>query len=293
MFIRPLVAGALLSFMALDAASARPANGTNDPEIGYLKLLKNGIREVYVADEDGSGPRLLTSGRNFSSLVAGPKFTRTLLLNDVSFVRRVVWASGSGGVVVQSNSVLPISGTAGDISPNGTLLAYYDASAQAYRTFDLGTGAIRSIYPLKAGTFGNGVHRFDATGTAVLIVERNSTTRVAELIRVPLDGTPPTTTGIIDANLSTFTVATDGTIYMTFAQVGSSQVIRSFAPGDSTGSYVTLGTSPNLSCDGASLLFQRSVADGSVVILRRDLATSSEQVIVGASSFSPSGMTPC
>jgi hypothetical protein len=48
-----------------------------------------------------------------------------------------------------------------------------------------------------------------------------------------------------------------------------------------------------MSCDGASLLLQRSASDGTVSIIRHDLGSGTERVLVGPGASSPNTMVPC
>jgi Tol biopolymer transport system component len=188
----------------------------------------------------------------------------------------------SPGVAFDSVTPLPISGNAGDVSPDGTLIAYADG-AQSYRTYRLSDGAKTLITTLPTGSH-LGLITFTRDGSGVVYSVHIGDTAVTNLYRAQLSGGDPVDLGISGV-ITEFATAPDDSIFTSRQRNSTTDfVIEDWAASGGSAAYVTGGNRPSLSCSGTQLMFQTNASTAPAIgVLRRDLSTGLQY------TFAPSG----
>src|SRR5205085_1083825 len=79
-----------------------------------------------------------------------PRSLHAVLMIEGSKLTLVKYRFSSTGVQFDSLSVLPVSGTTADISPDGSLIAYSDLPTRSFWTYRLSDGAKTQIATISA-----------------------------------------------------------------------------------------------------------------------------------------------
>lgn len=269
--MRLILAACLLASASSTIAAPKPV-GTSSPDLVIVRKQPNGLREVVLANEDGSGARAIyTSSVQGIVLRAGPASQRTILMTEGTKLSLLKYRVGATGVELETSTVLPVSGASADISPDGTLVAYSDVGTRSYQSFRLSDGAITPIAKLADDESFAGA-RFSRDGTALVYRASVVASSSSRMYKVALaSGSIPANLGIND-KVTDFNLGLDNSIYASHSDGSGGYVIDRWTADGTSWSRVTTGNRPTLSCTDRSMMFQL-YSGTTPSVLRRDLAT--------------------
>ena len=289
--MRLVLTACLLSFgpTAMAVAAPKPV-ATSDPAVAVLALKANGSRDVVLANQDGTGARAIYNSREAGITVrAGPASSRTFLMIEGVKLSLLKYRIGASGIELDTITALPVTGSSGDISPDGTLLAYADPSTRSYWTYRFSDGAKTKIATIADGTY-LGLVTFTRNNAGLVygVHDLSAGSSVTRLYRAELAGGDPVDLQI-SGQLTEFTTAPDGSVYT--SRSGSTAmdfVIERWSAAGAPAAYVTTGNRPTLSCDGTQLMFQTGASSAKLIaVLRKDLGTGSQFTFSKTGYYAP------
>lgn len=235
---------------------ARPAGGTQDPQISYVASARG--YDLVIANEDGSGARSIYKSSRMVKGELGPD--GMIYFWDGGRFQRMPAAGGTAQFLFDTGRTTP---SPSDIAPNGTSVAWYDANGGALMRYYIGSGSQSTLSQV-----GFVIDlTFDHTGSAVIFAEQVSNTEY-EVKSVPATGGSPATLGLVGRISSFDSARRDGTLALTFNPAGGSPYIAVWKPGMTGAVRIADGYAPTYRCDDSAILYQRMTPSGSALFIR-------------------------
>ena len=293
--MRSAISLALIACCAIPADAAKPPpppSGTSTPEIAFVQI-SGGTRRNYtlrLANEDGTGASTIFSSRDIGQMVPymGPKADRTILLVQGGKVSLVRYKPTSSGTALDSIEELPSIGSSPgavdvDFSPDGRKFVNFSSLDNKFWIFDLEQRAFWPLIQLNAVPHG---FAFSRDSSSIIYLDHVSSTEVV-VKKVSLSGGQPTELGIrghysevVPANQS------DGLILLRTTNTGSNRI--EWHPADGTGPVdLAEGYEPSLQCDDSTVIYQKLNSNGSVALLRVEVATKQAYTTSTSGNYSP------
>ena len=284
---------ALLLSTALVGAKAPPP-GTTDPQVGYVKILNNGTRELWVAREDGTGAvRLAATGvKSWMFFGLGPKSQGLLAYAMPGQLHLLHFVQGSNGVKTDTDTVIVNNATnfagAPAVSPMGSHVAWVGTIAgggYGIHVYSVATHSI--INEVTSSALLSGYVDFSADGSRLIYSETITPgdTLTVGFKSVPVTGGVPTDLGI-QGKYGTFRVGpTDEIVTDTGGDPKGSLWL--FPSGATSPTLLTTnGYMPSPRCDSGSVIFARIEGSGGTSIRKYEIATGF------TTTFSTTGIAP-
>ena len=271
---------ALLALCASTLIGAKPAPppSTSNPEIAYVNI-SGGSRRHYqlrVANEDGTGAATLYSSRDVGQMMPhmGPAADRTIVLIQGGRVSLVRYNVSSTGTTFHSIEPLFTINTAVgaqrvDFSPNGKDIVWWDRPINTLKIFNLDTRTSRSLIQLASEPHN---FAFNRDGTAVLFLD-HVTDSDAILKSVPLAGGDATEVGLRGDFWGVESAHGSDALILTRGVNHKTSQLEYYATPASGPDNLATGYVPSIKCDDSTAIYQQVNADGSVSLLRVDLAS--------------------
>ena len=121
-----------------------PPPGPVDPQVGYIKILGSGARELRLAREDGTGSVLLASTPSHSqmTMALGPKSLELIAYVVPGKLHLLHFVQGSTGPKLDTDEVIATDGginSVGNVafSPTGSHIAWITRTGGNYRDLRL------------------------------------------------------------------------------------------------------------------------------------------------------------
>jgi hypothetical protein len=299
MHISKALIGLLLSTIIVGAkAPPPPPPGTTDPQVGYVKILNNGVRELWVAREDGTGAvRLAATGVKSSMNIAlGPKSQGLIAYVIPGQVHLLHFIQGSNGVKTDTDTAIVSDGSRGSgppaISPDGRYIAWTGGATNGIHVYSVATHSI--VNNITSAMILSGVVDFSADSSKVIYSETfiPGDTFNVRFMSVPVSGVAPTELGIQGK-------------YGDF-RVGPADEIVADTMGDNKGSLwlfpsgatsptllTTNGFFPSVRCDSRSVIFARIESGGGSSIRKYELATGLTNTFSTSGDYAPDYFPDC
>jgi Tol biopolymer transport system component len=251
-------------------------SGTTAPQIAFVNI-SGGTRRHYqlrVADEDGSHSATLYDTRDIGQMVPhmGPAGDKTIVLVQGGKVSLVRYTTSSTGTAFQSiETLLTVSSQTGavhvDFSPNGNDIAWFDNSARELKVFHLDSGTSTTVTPVGF------TEQFSFTGDGSEILYLEYIGQGDEILwRVPSGGGTPVK--LLEGDYSGVEPAHSGSAFiLTRSSSLKTSTLEYFSSPSSGSTTLATGYVPSFACDDSTIIYQRVNSDGSVSLLRRDMAT--------------------
>lgn len=291
----------LLSAALAGAKGPPPPPGTTDPQVGYVKILNNGARELWVAREDGTGSvRLAATGaKSWMFFGLGPKSQGLLAYAIPSQLHLLHFVQGSNGVKTDTDTVIVNNATnfagAPAVSPTGSHVAWVGSIAggdYGIHVYSVATHSIMNTITSSATL--SGWVDFSADGSRIIYSETVTPGDTVTLgfKSVPVTGGTPTDLGIQGK-------------YGTF-RVGPADEIVTDTGGDPRGSLwlfpsgatsptplTTNGYLPSPRCDSRYVIFARIESSGGTSIRKYEIATGLTTTFSATGGISPDYFPDC
>lgn len=290
----------LLSTAVVGAKPPPPPPSTTDPQVGYVKILNNGTRELWVANEDGTGAvRLAATGvKSSMSFALGPKSQGLIAYTVPGEVHLLHFVQGSTGVKTDTDTVIVGDGSRHSgppaISPTGSYIAWVsDVGGGGYGVHVYSVATHSIVNNITSAMDLSGVVDFSADGSKVIYSETYipGDTFNIRFMSVPVTGGTPTELGIQGK-------------YGDF-RIGPADEIVADTMGDNKGSLwlfpsgatsptllTTNGFFPSPRCDSRYVIFARMESSGSSV-RKYELATGLTSTFSTAGVYAPDYFPDC
>ena len=272
---------------AILGAKPPPPPSTNDPQVGYIKILNNGTRELRVANEDGTGSVLLASTGSHSGMTMslGPKSLGLIAYAVPGQIRLLRFVKGPTGIKKDSDTVIASSGRVMSnlaFSPTGERLAWLGAIGGSYgiHVYDLASGSITNTI---TSTTNLSDLDFSADGSSIIYSETLTLadTRHVRFRSAPADGGAATDLGI-EGLYGSFSVGpADEIVADTMGEPNGPLWL--IASGSTSPVQLTNGYAPAVRCDSRYVILQRIEGSATVSLRKYEVATGL------VSTFSTSG----
>lgn len=277
--MRPfLIASALtLVFAAPASAGKPPSGGTMDPQVGYIRILSNGGREIRLAGADGTGSVALATTRNRNvAMSLSPNWRHQIVYSDGPAIRLLTYEVTSIGPRALTN--VPLiqfpTGTPAyvDFSPDGTHVLYVDPNDQTVYVHDLTSGN-RTPVASQANWIMDVEFSHDGSKVIYSVTVDPGLLNV-QFKSVPITGGTPTDLPI-RGKYGSFNVGhSDDRIVADTPGDWDTGAITLISEDGSSATRLATGYAPVFLC-GSHLLYQRRnlTAKGAVSILKQDLVS--------------------
>jgi hypothetical protein len=287
---------------ALVGAKPPPApSGTADPQVGYVKILNNGSRELWVANEDGTGAvRLAATGvKSSMSFALGPKSQGLIAYTVPGQVHLLHFVQGSTGVKTDTDTAIVSDGSRHSgppaISPTGGYIAWVsDVGGGGYgvHVYSLATHSV--VNNITSALILSGVVDFSADGSRVIYSETFTPgdTLNVRFMSVPVTGGTPTELGI-EGKYGNFRVGpADEIVADTMGDDKGS--LWSFPSGATSPTLLTTnGFFPSPRCDSRFVIFARLESGGGSSVRKYELATGLTSTFSTAGDYAPDYFPDC
>ena len=290
--------GLLLSTAIVGAKAPAPP-GTTDPQVGYVKILNNGARELWVSREDGTGAvRLAATGvKSWMFFGLGAKSQGLVAYAIPGQLHLLHFVQGSNGVKTDTDTVIVSNATnfaaAPAVSPSGGYVAWVgNLSGNAYGLHVYSLAAHSIVTNIISSSL-SGFVDFSADGSKVIytdILDPSDVSNVA-FRSVPVGGGAPTDLGI-QGRYGPFRVGpTDEIVVDSGTSNGS---LWLFPSGATTPNLLTTnGLFPSIRCDSRVVIFERMNSSGGLSILKYEIGTGLTSTFSTSGDYSPDYFPDC
>jgi len=268
----------LLSSALVGAKPAPPPPSPVDPQVGYIRILGSGARELRLAREDGTGSVLLASTPSHGqmTMALGPKSLGLIAYVVPGKLHLLHFVQGSTGPATDTDQVIATDGGVNSVgnvafSPTGSHVAWITAPGANCAIHVYSVASHSETQTISPSTYFGDVD-FSSDGSRIIYTENlPGDTLTVRFKSVPVGGGPMTDLGI-EGKYGTFSVGPANEIVAdTMGDPNGS--IWLFPASATTPTRVTNGYYPAIRCDSAVVIFQRIGNRSAVSILKYDLAT--------------------
>jgi DNA-binding beta-propeller fold protein YncE len=282
--LRPAIIALFLTAIATGTVfAAKPGGppsggGTTDPQVGYIRILPSGSREIRLAGADGTGSVALATTRNRNvTMSLSPQVTHQIAYTDGPALKLLTYEMTSTGPRTVSNISVVTFGNLTpayvDFSPAGTHLVYFDPRDNSVYVHDLATNSRTKVVD-QAQWLGD--LEFSHDGSKVIYsMTVDSSLLIVQFRYVPITGGASTDLPI-RGKYGLFSVGhSDDRIVADTMGEADTGAITLFPADGSSPTRLATGYAPALLC-GTDLLYQRRnlSAKGSISILKLDLTSN-------------------
>jgi hypothetical protein len=268
-----------------------------DPQVGYIKILTSGARELRLAREDGTGSiRLAATGSHGQMTMAlGPKSQGLIAYVVPGQLHLLHFVQGSMGPQLASDEVIATNGNSvGNvaISPTGSHIAWITNPGADYGIHVYSVASHLETQTIAPTTYFGDVD-FSADGSRIIYSENLYPTDylTVRFKSVPVGGGGATDLGI-EGKYGNFSVGpTDEIVADTMGD--SAGAISLFPAGATSPTRLTNGYYPAIRCDSAYVIFQRIGNRSAVSINKYELASGLTNTFSSSGNYWPDYFPDC
>jgi len=268
---------AMLALIAASFATAAVAQkggktqpgGTTNPEVGFVRILSNGSRELRVSAEDGTGASVLHSaGRAQMFVSMGPRPQHQIAFSEGGKVRLLTYEVTSTSLKTTNIQTLVDMNTSGsqsfDFSPTGAHVAWINPRDYTIYLYNV---ASNQTSPLLTTQNRTGDATFTKDGESLMFLEEVSESDYV-LKSVPITGGSPVELGYRGNIMQVEAGRTDDRLVLVYYD----HTMEMVPAGGGTRVRLPNGYAPSLRCDDRVVIFQRAY-NGGVSLHKYDLQT--------------------
>lgn len=303
--MRLILASAAISIaLGTAAIAAKPPSGggggggTTNPKVGYVQILSSGVRELRLANEDGTGSVKLASTPNHGqmTLSLGPRSSGKISYNDGGKLHLLTYSVGATGP--QTVNDIVIVDTTGRsfayhrFSPTGAHIVYVMPGTNAMYLYNVGSGQASSLLSVTDGYIVDLDFSHDGSNVIYSVVPSLGSQQV-EFRSVPVGGGNPTVLPI-SGQYGDFRVGhQDDRIVADI--LGSFDGVFKLISTSGALTDLTSGYVPDLRCDDAVVIFQRVNHDkqSTVSLLKYEIATGITTTFSRSGAYWPDYFPDC
>lgn len=291
--------GLLLSTAIVGAKAPPPPPGTTDPQVGYVKILNNGVRELWVAREDGTGAvRLAATGvKSWMFFGLGGKSQGLVAYAIPGQLHLLHFVQGANGVKTDTDAVIVSNATsfaaAPAVSPTGDYVAWVGNVNGNGNGIHVYSVAAHSIVRNVISSSLSGFVDFSADGSKIIYTDILNPSDVSNVAfrSVPVSGGAPTDLGI-QGRYGPFRVGPADEIVADSGTLNGS--VWLFPSGATSPNLLTTnGLFPSLRCDSRVVIFERTGISGGLSILKYDIGTGLTSTFSMSGYYSPDYFPDC
>lgn len=302
--MRALLRGAVLALgLCSPAMAGKPPSGgggTTNPKVGYVAILSSGVRELRLANEDGTGSVKLANTPNHGqmTLSLGPRSAGSgkVSYNDGGKLHLLAYAIGATGPQTVSDVI--IVNTASNsfpmhrFSPTGTQIAYVMPGTNDMYLYEVASAQSSPLLSVADGYIVDMDFSHDGAKVIYSVVP-SLNSQQAEFRSVPVGGGSPTVLPI-SGPYGNFRVGHQDDRIVADIPGNPDGIFKLISPGGAASS-LTSGYVPDLRCDDAVVIFQRLNHDrqSTVSLLKYEIATGITTTFSRSGAYWPDYFPDC